>query len=779
MTHPAPICWSAIVCCCLLILIGAAPAIAQPAITGVSPSSVKPGATTEVKFTGTKIDGPLQIWTSFPARCEWVGHDPKAKEVKNLVCKMTVPAGASLGVGGIVIASIRGISDVLPVMIDDLPLVADNGKNHAPASPQDVSLPAAIEGTSDGPASDYFAFNAKANERVSLELVAARLGNDFDGVLRVIDSTGKELLLLDDDAAAGADFRGLFVAPADGKYLLELRDNRYKPNGRYRLRLGTFPIVTTAHPIGVQTGVPTSLQFVGPNVAGLAPLTLLTGESNSRRLPLGSPAANSVGASWSTVIASSLPAAVEPQGTKEPLTLPIAVHGVLAVAREQDEFAFTLAKGQRASFVPVSRSVGSPAIVSLRLINAAGAQVAEAAVTDNEEEPLSFVAPADGVYRLQVSDLTARGGSDFTYRIEATTGPSFQLIRKPGVLKPKVADPNNNRIHFPVSIDGGGFAIDVVAQRSGYDGAIRLRIDSPRSGWQTVNHVIAAKANETRLYVIPPADWQLAEIASLRVVGEAADSEDIPPAVMSTIAQVRLAKPAMIYPAPFSDGLILASGLLAKSEFYTLSQTKPEITLLRQVGQAQLTLAMQRTEATFKDIPLTVLVTKAPAGVTTEVKRNGNGPAETYDIILKAPKEIAAGRHVLRYFTYAELAGTGLAVLSNDVVVNVVDPLTITVTPAGPLVAGQKQKVKIAVKRQADDRQSVELTFKSLPPGVTAAPEKSTLAPDQNELEVELSAAADAAAIMFKELTVVATSKAAGQNVTGESAAATLEVKKP
>jgi hypothetical protein len=32
---------------------------------------------------------------------------------------------------------------------------------------------------------------------------------------------------------------------------------------------------------------------------------------------------------------------------------------------------------------------------------------------------------------------------------------------------------------------------------------------------------------------------------------------------------------------------------------------------------------------------------------------------------------------------------------------------------------------------------------------------------------------------MFKELVAIATSTAAGQNVTGESAAATLEVKKP
>ncbi len=754
---------------CSLLLLAAIgfvsrPCFAQPAITGVSPASVKPGTITQITFAGTKLDGPMQIWTTFPARCEWVGHDPQAKDVKQLVCKLSVPAGTSIGIGGVVIASINGLSDVLPLMIDDLPIVADNGNNRSPATSQEVSLPAAIEGVGDGPVADFYSFNAKANEKVSIEIIAARLGGDFDGVLRISDATGKELLMLDDDAAAGADCRGVFTAPADGKYVIELRDNRHKAGGRYRLRLGIFSLVTTSHPIGVQRGVPTSVNFVGPQVAGLAPLTLLVGDQQASRLPL------SAGSGWSTIALADLPTAIEPQGAKDPLTLPIALHGLLSSAKEKDEFALTIAKGQRATFRPISRSVGSPASISLRLINAAGAQAGEAAITENEEESLSFVAAEDGVFRLQVSDLTGRGGNDYSYRIEAVVGPTFSLALK--------NDPKVNKTRFAVGTDGGAFNVDVVAVRNGYDGPIRLSIESPRNGWQVLNNVIPAKAAEVKLYVIPPADWQQAEIAPLRIVGQATETADVPPAIMSTLTQLRLAKPAMIYPPGWLDGLILASGLNAKSEFYTVSQIKPEVTFLRQIGQSQLTLAMQRTEATFKDVPLTVLLPKVPAGLTAEVKRNGNGPAETYDIILKGAKDIAAGRHTLRYFTYAELGGVGLAVVSNDVVVHIVDPLAVTVTPAGPIVAGQTQKVKLVVTRRGDDRQAVELKFKALPAGVTG-PEKIALAADQNDLEIELTAAADAAPVMFKELVVVATSTTAGQNVTGESPAATLEVKKP
>src|SRR5205085_1251460 len=129
-------------------------------------------------------------------------------------------------------------SDVAYVMLDDLASLADNEKNHVEHEPQQISLPAAIDGQSDGTLADYYLFSATAGQRVSCEAVGARLGSDFDALIRVLDPTGNELLLADDDRATGADCRFVFTAPMNSSYLLEVRDNRYKPGGSYRLRLG-------------------------------------------------------------------------------------------------------------------------------------------------------------------------------------------------------------------------------------------------------------------------------------------------------------------------------------------------------------------------------------------------------------------------------------------------------------------------------------------------------------------------------------------------------------
>src|SRR4030095_4665396 len=142
----------------------------------------------------------------------------------------------------------------------------------------------------------------------------------------------------------------------------------------------------------------------------------------------------------------------------------------------------------------------------------------------------------------------------------------------------------------------------------------------------------------------------------------------------------------------------------------------------------------------------------------------------------KGPKDQAEGQHTVRYFAFTEYANSGRSVLSGDIRLNVITPLSIAAAPAGPLVQGQKQQVKLTLPRRGDDKQPVDVKFKSLPAGVTA-PEKTTLAADQNEVEIELTAAADAAAAKFDQLIAVAASKYAGTDITIESPAASLEVK--
>ena len=730
------------------------------------PGAIAPGRTTEVVLHGAKLDG-ARLWTSFPADVQ-ITSDPNAKDPAQITCKLTLSAGVPTGLGGIAVATPAGLSDVLYVMIDELPSAADNGNNHAVATPQDVSLPAAIDGACDGTLADYFRFTAKAGQRVSCEVVATRLGHDFDPVVRMLDAAGAELLLADDDPSGGADPRFVFTAPADGQYTLELADNRYKPGGRYRLRLGDFPIVTTPLPLIVPAGAATKVSFSGPSAEGLAPLTVLAPQLDRPHVLSFAPRGeSSQAAGWTMLGVTNLPVVVESAATT-PASFPGVVCGMLSQPGEEDNYEFTAAKGAALALRAITRSAGSAAIVRLRLLDAAGKQLAESAVTDGDEPMLSFAIPADGQYKLAVSELAGRGGPDFTYAVEGRIGPQFSLLLK---------NDKNNRVKHVLNVEGGGLYLDVVCQRAGYDGPVRLAIDSPTLGWQVFNNTIPAKANETRLYVVPPLDWTPSEIAALRIVGTAEIDGRTVAAELATTVQLRTARPQTPYPPAWHDGAIFVSCSEPKPAFYSLSAAKSEVDFPRLVGQAKLTLDFARLDDKFKDVPLTVLPLGLPAGITAEVKRNGNGPKETYDITFKGPKDLPEGQLAARYFAFAEYAGSGHAVIG-DIRLHVITPLAVATAPAGPLVQGQKQKVKLTLTRRGDDKQPVELKFKSLPASVTA-PEKTTLAADQNEVEIELTAAADAAPVKFEQLVAVATSKYAGTDITVESPAVTLEVKTP
>ena len=748
---------------------------AQPTLTQAIPGAVVPGKTTTISLRGTKLAWPLQVWTSFPAQVELTPGDPKAEDVARIDLKLTLSAGVPVGIGGIAVGNAKGISDVLYVMIDDLPSVPDNNNNHSLATAQEVQLPAAIDGLCDGVTFDYYRFAAKAGQRISCEILATRLGWDFDPVVRLLDGAGSEVLRADDDPASAADPRFFFTAPTDGQFVLELRDNRYKDKGRYRLRLGDFPIVSTPLPLAVQAGVPTSLSVSGPLVDKLTPVTVLPPFAGPLRqvLPIAVKTGSGQASGFANLIAADLPVTLESAPADKPdeataVTLPCTVAGTLEVAKDRDLYQFSAAKGASVTFRAMTRSAGSAAILMLRLLDAKGAQVAESPITDSDEPVWTVAIPSDGTYKLAVEELASRGGPDYTYAVEARPGPQFSLSLKVDKV------PARTRITVPT---GEAFHFDVVCARTAYDGPITLAIDSPRAGWQVFNNVIAAKANETRLYVIAPPDLAPAELVSLRIVGRADATTGGLSAAVATTAQLRTARPYTPYPPAWLDGLILVCGANDSPPFYTLRSDKSELSFPRLIGQTQLSLAFERVGDKFKD-PIAILPLGLPAGVTAEIKRNGNGPKETYDIILKGPKDQAEGQFVFRYLAYGDLAGRGVAVRSGDIRVNVVTPLAVVALPAGPLVAGQKQKVKLTLTRKGDDKQPVDLKFKALPPGVTA-PEKTTLAADQNEIEVELSAAADAKPVKFEQLVAVATGKYAGADLSVESAAVALEVKAP
>ncbi len=148
-----------------------------PSISYTLPSAVKPGQPTDVTVYGANLADAKGMWTSFPGAVELAPDVPKNGQDKSkVVYRITAPAESPLGVGGLRVATTKGVSNLRLVMIDDLPSEAESGKNKTLQTAQVIQPPVAIDGACESESYDFFKFTGKAGQRVSVEVFARRFG---------------------------------------------------------------------------------------------------------------------------------------------------------------------------------------------------------------------------------------------------------------------------------------------------------------------------------------------------------------------------------------------------------------------------------------------------------------------------------------------------------------------------------------------------------------------------------------------------------------------------
>ena len=202
----------------------------RPFVTAVHPLAMAPGATVSTRlFTaGPPLPGPVPI--AIPA-------DAPAG------VRRVAPVFEGRPLGGVGILVTTDPITIEPVAALPLPQAADG--TDAPAGAAAIVGPAVICGELDSPGqADRFAFTAKAGEAFSFEVHARRLGSNLDAKLRVLTADGGLLAEADDatyQRVLSADpYVERFAAPADGTYLVEIRDlhGRGGAGFPYALRIG-------------------------------------------------------------------------------------------------------------------------------------------------------------------------------------------------------------------------------------------------------------------------------------------------------------------------------------------------------------------------------------------------------------------------------------------------------------------------------------------------------------------------------------------------------------
>jgi hypothetical protein len=116
------------------------------------------------------------------------------------------------------------------LIVADVPLVREaDATNDSAETAQPLALPLGVNGRIEREGDvDYYAFEAKKGEAFSFEITSRRLQSSLDSHLRILNDKLQQLQLNDDlrlgKRGSADSWIENWTAPADGKYLIEVRD---------------------------------------------------------------------------------------------------------------------------------------------------------------------------------------------------------------------------------------------------------------------------------------------------------------------------------------------------------------------------------------------------------------------------------------------------------------------------------------------------------------------------------------------------------------------------
>jgi hypothetical protein len=431
---------------------------------------------------------------------------------KDMAGQIRISAEASLGPRYGRLWTAQGAASGLVFMIGDLPEVVepDTGSILQPL-PLPVTINGRIFPREDV---DEWSFRLKKGETVTAEALAARLGSPLEVRLEARDEQGRKLA---ENAPypAPADARLHFTAELDGVYRIRVFDARFLggPNYVYRLTLTTGPHVERVYPLGGRRGEKVAFDLFGQDLPKNQVILPMPSDRQTEYLhEIQGQATQPF-----RIELDDLPEfrETEPNDVidqaKKPIAVPAILNGHIDKPGDVDYWPVAMKKGQAWLLDVKASRLQSPLIGVLSIHDATGKELARSdAVQSGLPDPvLTFTAPADGTYWLQVAErFRSRGGPEFAYRlrISALPGePDFRLVLPVdtlAVVRPpsKVTGGANANPQPPSPRQASKGKLEVRALRmGGFKGPIEITVDGLPAGVRCSKTTIAADQQSANL----------------------------------------------------------------------------------------------------------------------------------------------------------------------------------------------------------------------------------------------------------------------------------------
>jgi hypothetical protein len=720
---------------------------APPTLSGIVPPGAQRGKASTVTVSGANLTTKSQLILPFPAAQKLlVDAKPNPAQVR---FEITVPASVPPGIYPVRVLTEGGISALSFFGVDAFPSLQEVEGNDTFDKAQKVPFPIIVSGQCAGGDVDFYRFTAKKGQRVVIETEAARLGSGVLPQIRVTDERGR-LLAADDSQKLRGDCRVWFTAPADGDYVVEFSDSRYRGGAppHYRLKIADYDFADEIFPLGGRQGENVGFTLFGGNLANNVRFTRILGPPTSDWLHpalrlLDLDGVLKPGMLPPEVAVGAYPEQIGVRDAKgQPVVPPVTINGRLAERGEVHRYRFPVKAGQRLRVRVEAESLGSYLDGVLRITDQSGKQLTR--VDDIDQPPLvagqpgvktadpeaDITVPAGATeLTVELRDGVGRGGVNFGYRL--TIKPArddFTLVHTSG------------EVNVPV---GGAALVPITVRRRGYTGPIQLSVAGIPPGWAVQGGYVAQGANAGLLTITAPAGARLSRPAFLTVTGSGLGAGK----ALTNI-------PAEQHIVLSRDGNVaastlriphLASAVTGKTPFTVRGPAMVEV-----VQGYAAAVAVTITRAMKPSVPavevtgiFSASASLPPPGFTVRPATAKPMSANATFTVNAAPSTPEGHGSDLVPQAKARVDNKDEVVIGPAVSINVVRPFIAELSaPVVAIKPGQTVQVKGKLQRRPVFKEAVQVKLEGLPTGLTLVAAPKPVAANQNEFLFELRAGA-------------------------------------
>ncbi|MFM7603798.1 MAG: hypothetical protein ACKO8Z_01200 [Prosthecobacter sp.] len=378
----------------------------SPVLTGITPLGGKPGSTIELSLRGTDLDAPQAVLIG--------GRQIPLSTITK--ASVTLPTDLPLGIHDLHFVGRYGVSNPRVFQVDSHDTVISAGTNVKEDKAQLVKIGTAIEGVFKAATPQWFVFEAKKGQGISLAFDGHRFDTRTEMLATVLDASGRELARTRQGSLS-------FTARADGTYRLRVHELMHRVGDDFGFRLLLDPPSPARQKRQVSQKTLTLPSTVMGDFQGLHVFDLTFKAGDKFVIEVFSHQLGHV--TDPHLVIENL----KPDGT------------TTAQAEVADAPAVTPAPSNKA---------------------------------DNRDPSYAYEAKADGAFRITLSDAFV---TTLPFELRVTPTGSTRLLALPSTL-PKAANAKTVEIGFANVLRGGIHAIEVAAlNRNALSEAIELKED--------------------------------------------------------------------------------------------------------------------------------------------------------------------------------------------------------------------------------------------------------------------------------------------------------------